>query len=474
LSPHPRAGQVPEQAAGRNPDSKADAPGTPPKADQNPGGSSPPSHHGGPGGRRWLADLSLARQRQIYLLASGLSTAGSFAGLTAKSWILFQASGNPLILALHFATLSLPSLLVSGPAGVATDLLGCETVLIRAQWGLLGAALLGALAIPLLHGQAQVLMLLLSTLLVGVASSYELTARNKYCALLVEDPEKLGPYIASFSVVFNVGKLVGPPLGGWLLAFTGPTTALALDAATYLLPIATLLGVLQPIRSAEQRSAPGRSASLATAWRDCGPVLRHVLRFTALATLVGFFHPGLAPLIARQVLGSSPQALGILTSVLAAGSITGVMVLQRNSVKVTQRPGVLLGWSTLITAMAQLGMAASSHNQAAQLLMTFLVGAGTASLLAGTNLIGQMGAPMALRGRMAGLAQIAFLGGGGLSGIAAALLSGRIGLNGTFGLLGSVGLVLGIGELVWRGGLTLEAQAPRNRIRSDESRAAPR
>jgi len=247
-----------------------------------------------------------------------------------------------------------------------------------------------------------------------------------------------------------------------------------LDAATYLLPIATLLGVLQPIRSAEQRSAPGRSASLATAWRDCGPVLRHVLRFTALATLVGFFHPGLAPLIARQVLGSSPQALGILTSVLAAGSITGVMVLQRNSVKVTQRPGVLLGWSTLITAMAQLGMAASSHNQAAQLLMTFLVGAGTASLLAGTNLIGQMGAPMALRGRMAGLAQIAFLGGGGLSGIAAALLSGRIGLNGTFGLLGSVGLVLGIGELVWRGGLTLEAQAPRNRIRSDESRAAPR
>jgi hypothetical protein len=199
-----------------------------------------------------------------------------------------------------------------------------------------------------------------------------------------------------------------------------------------------------------------------------------VLRFTALATLVGFFHPGLAPLIARQVLGPSPQALGTLTSVLAAGSITGVMVLQRNSVKLIQRPSVLLGWSTLITALAQLGMAASSHNQAAQLLMTFLVGAGTASLLAGTNLIGQMGAPMALRGRMAGLGQIAFLGGGGLSGIAAALLSDRIGLNGTFALLGSVGLVLGIGELMSRGGLILEAQAPRNRIKSDESRAAPR
>ena len=437
--------------------------------DQPPGGSGPPGHQGGPGGRRWLAGLSLARQRQIYLLASGLSTAGSFAGLTAKSWILLQASGNPLILALHFATLSLPSLLLSGPAGVATDLLGCETVLIRAQWGLLGAALLGALAIPLLHGQAQVLMLLLSTLLVGVASSYELTARNKYCALLVEDPERLGPYIASFSVVFNVGKLVGPPLGGWLLALTGPTTALALDAATYLLPIATLLGVLQPIRAAEHRSAPGRSASLSTAWRECGPVLRHVLRFTALATLVGFFHPGLAPLIARQVLGPSPQALGIFTSVLAAGSITGGVGLQRNSAWLTARPGLLLGSCTLLTALAQLGMANSAGRLAVQLVMTFLIGAGTACLLAGTNLMGQVGAPMALRGRMAGLGQIAFLGGGGLSGIAAALLSQRIGLGGTFALLGAIGLVLGLGELLLQGRSRL---LPPAMLRSDESRAA--
>ena len=364
--------------------------------------------------------------------------------------------------------LALPSLALSGPAGVATDRLGCEKVLIRAQWGLFGAALLGALAIPMLRGTPQVAMLLLSTLLVGVASSYELTARNKYSALLVEDPEQLGRYIASFSVVFNVGKLVGPPMGGWLLALGGPTTALVLDAATYLLPIATVLGLLQPIRSAEVRSAPGRSASLASAWRDCGPVLRHVLRFTALATLVGFFHPGLAPLIARRVLGPSPQALGVFTSVLAAGSICGGVALQRNSVWLTARPGLLLGGCTMLTALAQLGMASGGRNLPLELLMTFLIGAGTACLLAGTNLIGQVGAPMALRGRMAGLGQIAFLGGGGLSGIAAALLSGRIGLSGTFALLGSVGLALGIAELLVNGRLRLGPPAP---LRSDGSHA---
>ena len=424
--------------------------------------------------------LSLPAQRRLFLLASGLSTAGSFAGITAKSWILLQGSGTPLVLALHFAALALPSLAVSGPAGVLTDRLGCEAVLVRAQLGLLSAACLGALAIPLLHGQAQVLTLLLSTLLIGVASTYELTARNKYCALLVHEPERLGGYLASFSVVFNVGKLVGPPLGGWLVALAGPTMALALDAATYLLPIATVIWLLKPIRGLEQRSRPGQAASLGTAWRDCGPVLRHVLLFTTLATLAGFFHPGLAPLIAREVLGPSPQALGTFTAVLAAGSVVGGVVLQRNSMRLIRRPALLLGSCTLITALAQLGMAAFPGHQPIQLAMTLLIGAGTACLLAGTNLIGQMGAPIELRGRMAGLGQIAFLGGGGLSGMVAALLSQGVGLMATFALLGSCGVVLAMGELLHHGRrMRLEpspigALGANPALRSAGSRAAPR
>ncbi len=388
--------------------------------------------------------------------ASGLSTAGSFAGITAKGWILLHGSSNPILLALHFGALALPALVFSGAAGVATDRLGCEKVLIRAQWGLVAGASLGALAIPLLTGAAQVYLLLLSTLVVGVASSYELTARNKYCTLLVEEPEQLAPYLTSFSVVFNVGKLVGPPLGGWLLALSSPTLALAIDATSYLLPIASVLWLLQPNRAAEQRSTGGATASLATAWRECGPTLRHVLRFTAVACLVSFFHPGLAALIASQLLGPSPQALGLFTSVLAAGSICGGIVLQRNSEALSQRPGLLLGGCLVLTALAQLGMAAS-RGLPLSLAMTFLIGAGTACLLSGTNLIGQIGAPMVLRGRMAGLGQIAFLGGGGLSGLLAALLSMKVGLGATFMLMGSAGLLLGISELTRRGGLRLRS-----------------
>ena len=362
---------------------------------------------------------------------------------------------NAMLLALHFAALSLPTLLVSGPAGVRTDRIGCEKVLVQAQWALLGAGLIGALAIPLLNGKAQVSVLLLSTLLMGVAGAYELTARNKYCALLVDEPQQLAPYLTSFSVVFNVGKLVGPPIGGWLVAIAGPAWALGIDATSYLLPIASVMFLLQPRRDLEQRSDGKAGATLLKAWRDCGGTLRGVLTLTAGLCVVNFFHPGLAPLIAEQVLGPDPRDLGLFTSVLAAGSIAGGVVLQRNSARLSSRPFLTLGGFALITAIAQLGMASTS-SVGISLGMTFLIGAGTAGLLSSCNLITQIGAPQVMRGRMAGLSQIAFLGGGGLSGLLAALLVMATSLSSTFAITGAIGAVLALLWIVRRGDRRLE------------------
>ena len=399
--------------------------------------------------------LRLDQQRRLFLVVSGISTAGSFAGITAKGWILLHGSADPFVLALNFAALSLPSLIVSGPAGVRTDRLGCERVLVQAQWALLAAAALGALAIPLLEGQAQVLLLLSSTLLVGIAGAFELTARNKYCSLLVEKPEQLAGYLASFSVVFNVGKLVGPPIGGWLVAFAGPAWALGIDATSYLLPIASVMFLLQPRRDLEQRSDGRTGATLLKAWRDCGSTLRGVLTLTAVLCVVNFFHPGLAPLIAEQVLGPDPRDLGLFTSVLAAGSIGGGVVLQRNSTRLSRRPFLTLGGFALITAIAQLGMARTSA-VGISLAMTFLIGAGTAGLLSSCNLITQIGAPQVMRGRMAGLSQIAFLGGGGLSGLMAAVMVMVTSLSSTFAITGGVGAVLALLWIVRRGDQQLE------------------
>jgi hypothetical protein len=66
---------------------------------------------------------------------------------------------------------------------------------------------------------------------------------------------------------------------------------------------------------------------------------------------------------------------------------------------------------------------------------------------------------MAIRGRMAGLGQIAFLGGGGLSGLLAAAMSLTLGLQGTFAVLGAAGFALGLQELISRRGLKLKLRS---------------
>tara|TARA_Y100000739_G_scaffold103470_1_gene88686 strand:- start:1391 stop:2611 length:1221 start_codon:yes stop_codon:yes gene_type:complete len=399
--------------------------------------------------------LRPAQQRQLFLIASGVSTAGSFAGITAKGWILMKGGVDPFVLALNFAALSLPTLLISGPAGVRTDRVGCERVLVQAQWALLAAAGLGALAIPLLEGTAQVLLLLFSTLLVGIAGAYELTARNKYCSILVEQPKQLAGYLTSFSVVFNVGKLVGPPIGGLLVAATGPAWALGIDAASYLFPIASVMFLLTPERSREVRSQAGSDASLLSAWRNCGSTLRGVLCLTAALCVIGFYHPGLAPLIAFEQLGAKPTDLGLFTSVLAAGSIVGGVVLQRNSSRFCQRPFLTLGGFGMVTAIAQLGMARTT-GVGFSLAMAFLIGAGTAGLLSSCNLITQIGSPQEMRGRMAGLSQIAFLGGGGISGLLAALLVKTTSLSTAFGLTGGLSVAVALIWMRQQGGRTLQ------------------
>ena len=50
-----------------------------------------------------LFQLTPAQQRRVFLVASGVSTAGSFAGITAKGWILMDGSSQPFVLALNFA-----------------------------------------------------------------------------------------------------------------------------------------------------------------------------------------------------------------------------------------------------------------------------------------------------------------------------------------------------------------------------------
>ncbi len=87
--------------------------------------------------------------------------------------------------------------------------------------------------------------------------------------------------------------------------------------------------------------------------------------------------------------------------------------------------------------------------------MRRIIGVGKARRFSSASLISKVGLKRVLRGRMAGLSQIAFLGGGGLSGLIAAQLTISLGLQATFAIAGGIGLILSLGEIWRRGGMQM-------------------
>ena len=79
-----------------------------------------------------------------------------------------------------------------------------------------------------------------------------------------------------------------------------------------------------------------------------------------------------------------------------------------------------------------------------------------AGLLSSCNLISQIGSPQVMRGRMAGLSQIAFLGGGGLSGLIVALMVMFTNLSTAFSVTGGLSAAVAVLWIRKRGAKTLE------------------
>ena len=143
-----------------------------------------------------------------------------------------------------------------------------------------------------------------------------------------------------------------------------------------------------------------------------------MLLLTAVLCVISFYHPGLAPLIAFEQLGAKPDRPGPVHQCAGGRQHRGWAGAATQQQQVLPTTFLTLGGFGPITAIAQLGMSCAT-DAGFSLAMAFLIGAGTAGLLSSCNLITQIGSPQEMRGRMAGLSQIAFLGGGGFSGLLA-------------------------------------------------------
>jgi predicted MFS family arabinose efflux permease len=258
----------------------------------------------------------------------------------------------------------------------------------------------------------------------------------------------LAPAVALNSAGFNIGRAVGPALGGLVVAAAGPAAVFGLNAVSFLGVLAVLwrwrrrphdeLGVGERVLGA--MGAGIRYVRFA-------PPLRAVLVRTALFILPASALWALLPVVARGRLGMDATGFGLLLGALGIGSVLGAVLLPRVRRAVPIDARVVAG--TCLFALATVALAVLRWPLAVGVAM---VAAGMAwlAILTSLNVAVQTAVPRWVRARALAVYLLVFQGGlaigSALWGVAAARLGERTAL-----LAAAASFALGmLAALRWR------------------------
>jgi len=328
-----------------------------------------------------------------------MMSAGQWVQQVTLGWLLYDLTGNSMLLGALNGLRALP-FLVTGPlAGVAADRMDRRRLLLRTQWILIITALLmGALvASPFLH----VWHIFLFTLITGVAWTITEPVRMSMIPSVVPK-ENLANAVALNSGGFNLMKVIGPALGGALIAWFGPAENFYVQAIAYSGVLAMVYWMHIPPHHAEskRRSAlVNLKEGFAYVWST--PAVLALMTLAYVPRIFAVPYQTLMPVFQKDVLQTGPEGLGLLMAAPGVGAVIAVLTLASLGSRI-QRQGLLLVGSIVVLGALLVIFSQITWFPLA-LFMLVLVGIFQMFFLASTATMLQMIVPDKLRGRVLSL-----------------------------------------------------------------------
>jgi MFS family permease len=381
-------------------------------------------------------------------IAAVFSHVGSAMSDVGQGWLMTTLDPSPLLVALVVTAESLPYVLLGLVAGALADVVDRRRLLIVTQ--ALMTAVVGGLAAWTLFGGIGPWGLLASVAALGIATGLNDPAWYALPGEILPESDVAAGLTLS-GAGLNVGRAIGPAIGGAIVATWGPGATFALDALTYLGVLAVLVAWRRPhVRStlpAERVLAAVRGGlrftkNSATLRR----VIFHGLGFMTCGVVV----LALMPLLARRT-EQGPIALGVLLGAMGAGAIVGTAWLPRLRARTSLDGVVVVG--TILFGGA---LAGAAWLRSLVLLVPLLLaaGAGWIAVLSSLNIAAQRSSPPWVRARAIAvflvLLQAGVAGGSALWGTVAA----HAGLEVAYSAA-AAGLALGL-VVLWRRPLAVE------------------
>jgi hypothetical protein len=251
-----------------------------------------------------------------------LNSVGMMGEVVVLGWLVLDLTGSPLLVGIAMGMRALPLFFIGVPAGVLADRVPRHRLLMVTGAGqALTTATLGVLALAGTIGLAHVLPL---TLAAGVLRGIEHAARQSY-TLDVVGPAALVKGFAVLGVAMRAGWLLGSLGVGAIIARFDSGVGYLAVAGGYLAGAAVLVlaSTPAPVPTSRNGSLLESVGEFLTAVRRDRALLV-LIALTASAEILGFAHQVLLPSLARDVLHTGPEGLGVLN---AARSVGGIVAL---------------------------------------------------------------------------------------------------------------------------------------------------
>jgi MFS family permease len=341
---------------------------------------------------------------RLFFFSQVVSMSGTWMQSIAQAWLIVQLTGSSIDLGVTVAMQFGPVLLLGAWAGVLADRLDKRRFMMATQT----AAAVCALVLGLLTvgGVVEVWMVWLLAALTGVAVALDMPARQSFVAEMVERDD-IANAVGLNSVIINSSRIIGPAIGGVLLAANVDVGVLfLLNAASF----AGVIAALAVMRTGElhgcervRRERGQLRAGLRYVWRTSS--LRTPLLMMAVISTLGYNFSVLLPLLARYAYGGGGGSLGALTAAMGIGALAGALLMAWR-----RRPGPrLLVLAATAFGLFSLGVAAAPGFVVALVLLVPM-GAATVLFISTTNSLLQLNAKGAMRGRVMALWSVVFLG----------------------------------------------------------------
>lgn len=356
---------------------------------------------------------TLLRERNFALLwfAGLISIAGDWMLLIALPLHVYQQTGSTLATGAMLMASILPSVLLGSVAGVFVDRWDRKRVMV---WANLSRAVI-LLPLLLVSVTDWIWIVYVVAALESTIGLFFGPAENALLPTLV-GTDRLVTANSLNALNNNLARLIGPPIGGALMAFGGLGAVAVVDAATYL--VGGVLIALITVTSRTERKE--NDAELSSAWSRVWVEWRDGLRLvgrerviTVLLAMSAAFALGEGILGAlyvpfvTEVLQGGELYLGWLMSAQAVGGLLGGLLMSRFGNVLT--PRTLLGVSAVLFGLTDLAIWHARSLEALglppltlALVLILLVGIPATGLGAAFSTLLQSGTRDEYRGRVFG------------------------------------------------------------------------